>query len=121
MVILVKSIGMAVLALGIIFFLKPEKIKQWLRFWIAENHLYLGGLLNVLIGIVFLIAASRCEIPWVVVIFGLLSLGKGILLFILGREKITTFAEKYDKRPIKDLRGYSILAAILGILLIWSA
>jgi len=121
MVGLVKLIGIAVLALGIIFLLKPDQMKKWLRFWIAENHLYLGGLLNILIGIIFVIAAPRCDLPWIIAIFSILSFTKGIAIFILGRQKMTAFAEKYAKKPVKLLRRYTVLALAFGVLLIWSA
>lgn len=121
MVGLVKLLGIAILALGIIFILKPEQMKKWLRFWIAENHLYMGGLLNILIGIILVIAAPRCDLPWVIAIFSVLSFTKGVAIFILGRQKMTVFAEKYAKKPVKALRRYTVLALVFGVLLIWAA
>ena len=90
-------------------------------FWIEENHLYLGGLLNVLLGIVFLLAAFKCRIPWLVVLFGAVSLVKGVLLFVLGRQKVVSWAEKLAKRPSKTLRSFAIMALIFGFLLIQAA
>src|SRR3989338_11083129 len=97
MVGLVKLVGMVIPAWGVIFLMKPDQIKKTLRFWIEENHLYLGALLNILIGIIFLITAPRCDITWIVVIFGILSLVKGLLLFILGRPKIVSLLEELIK------------------------
>ena len=121
MVGLVKLVGMVILAWGVIFLMKPDQIKKTLRFWIEENHLYLGALLNILIGIIFLITAPRCDITWIVVIFGILSLVKGLLLFILGRPKIVSLLEELIKKPAKTLRGLAMLSCILGIILIWAA
>ncbi|MCF7908638.1 MAG: hypothetical protein K9L86_07210 [Candidatus Omnitrophica bacterium] len=121
MVGLVKLVGMAVFALGVIFFLKPDQIKKWLNFWMQENHLYMGGLLSILVGIVFLIAAARCSIPWIIVVFSIMSLIKGVALFALGSKKVIAFAEKFTKRPPKALRRFAILSLAFGVLLIYAA
>ena len=81
----------------------------------------MGALLSILIGIIFLIAASRCVITWIVVIFGVLSMAKGLLLFILGRPKIISLLEDFIKKPAKTLRGLAMIACVLGIILIWAA
>ncbi len=121
MVGLVKLIGMVILAAGVVSLMKPDLIKKAIRFWMAENHLYMGALLSILIGIIFLIAASRCVITWIVVIFGVLSMAKGLLLFILGRPKIISLLEDFIKKPAKTLRGLAMIACVLGIILIWAA
>ena len=121
MVGLVKLIGMVILAAGVVSLMKPDLIKKAIRFWMAENHLYMGALLSILIGIIFLIAASRCVITWIVVIFGVLSMVKGLLLFILGRPKIISLLEDFIKKPAKTLRGLAMIACVLGIILIWAA
>lgn|GEM_PF-2157724 len=121
MVGLVKLIGVAVFAMGVIFLMKPDQIKKWLKFWMEADHLYMGSLLSILIGIVFLIAAVRCNIAWVVIVFGIISLIKGLLLFIIGRSKITAKAEEFIKKPAKSLRGFAVLACVFGIVLILAA
>jgi len=121
MVGLVKLIGMVILAAGVVSLMKPDLIKKAIRFWMAENQLYMGALLSILIGIIFLIAASRCVITWIVVIFGVLSMVKGLLLFILGRPKIISLLEDFIKKPAKTLRGLAMIACVLGIILIWAA
>jgi len=121
MVGLVKLAGTAVFALGVIFLIKPDQIKKWLHFWMDESHLYMGGLLNVLLGIVFLLAAFKCRIPWLVILFGAISLLKGILLFIFGRQKILPILEKYNRQRPKALRRLAILALVFGYLTIYAA
>ncbi len=121
MVGLIRLLGAAMVAIGAIYLVKPSTMKKWLNFWAKENRLQMAAVLNLVIGIIFLAAASKCAVPWIIVIFGILSLAKGILLFVLGKKKMLSMIEGFAKKPIKALRIYALLALSLGFLLIYSA
>lgn len=121
MVALVKLVGILVVVMGAIYFVKPDVVKKVMHFWMKDNRLYLAGVLNVLVGIIFLLSASVCLIPWIVVIFGVLSLIKGILAFALGPKKVASFADQIVKKPVKTLRVFAVIALAIGVLLIYAA
>jgi len=121
MVGVVKLVGMFMLVFGAIYMAKPTIMKDWLNFWKKGKRMHMGGAINILIGIIFLSSASRCDIPWIVIIVGLISLAKGIAIFVLGPAKMIAKAEGFLKKPPKILRNFSVIALALGILLIYAA
>ena len=120
MVALVKFLGIFIVAFGVAFFVNPNIIKQYMAFWKARKRLYLGGALALLIGIIFLLAASQCRWRGFIIVFGILSLVKAVCLFVFGQEKLVSFMDWWAKRPIAFLRGYAVFAIALGVLLIYS-
>jgi uncharacterized protein YjeT (DUF2065 family) len=118
---LAKLLGIAMVILGAVYLAKPATMKKYLHFWAKGNRLYLGGALNIFIAIILLSAAPRCVVPWVIFVFGIVSLVKGGWLFIAGPKKAIILAHKFEKKPLRSLRIYSVLTLVLGILLVYSA
>ncbi len=120
MLVLVKLFGIVIVAMGSIFTFNPQALKQVFSFWQQGNRVYLVGVLRILIGIVLLMAASQCRLIWVVVTLGLLVLIKGVLIFILGIEKIKSMLNWWGQRPLGILRLMGLIALSIGALLLYS-
>ncbi|MBL7084556.1 MAG: hypothetical protein ISS43_00415 [Candidatus Omnitrophica bacterium] len=121
MVAFVKFLGIFIVGFGVAYFVNPSMIKQYMDFWKTRKRLYLGGALALLIGIVFLLAASQCRWRGFIVAFGILSLAKGICLLVISPEKVISFMNWWIKKPITFFRVHAVFAVILGVLLIYSA
>ena len=121
MVALVKLLGIVIVVFGVAFFVNPNIIKQYMAFWKTGKRLYMGGALSLVIGIIFLFAASQCRWTGFIVAFGILSVAKGIWLLVTRPEKLISMLDWWVKRPIAFLRGYAVFAVIFGVLLIYSA
>ncbi|UCC94885.1 MAG: hypothetical protein JSW40_08755 [Candidatus Omnitrophota bacterium] len=120
MIGLVKLMGIVMVVSGAIYLVKPKVCEQVKNFWVKGNRLYLGGALSLLIGIIFLLAAWRCALPWFIMLVGIISLAKGILIFSL-RKKFIPLMEKITKGPTSTVRLLGAVALALGILLIYAA
>lgn len=116
----VKFLGILIVGFGVAYFVKPGIIKAYMAFWKGTKRLYLGGALALLIGIIFLLAAAQCRWRGFIVAFGILSVAKGIWLFVISQEKVISILEWWVKRPIAFLRGHAVCAIIIGVLLIYS-
>lgn len=122
MIALVKLFGIVIVGFGVAFFVRKELMKKWGEFWVRNSkYLYLGGIINVLIGLIFLFAAGDCQVPWFVVTMGLLGLAKGIALVVLGPKKFIPFIKQSLKTKDELLRLASISIIVIGMLLIYSA
>ena len=121
MVVLVKLLGVAMVVLGVIFLTSPRAIKKYMAFWAKGKRAYAGGVLSILIGILLLAVAVQCRVPWFVVLLGIWAVIKGIFLFTLGPEKITSQLKWWAARPLVILRIVALLALTFGTLLICSA
>ena len=86
----------------------------------SRKRLYWGGVLALLIGIIFLLAAPQCQWRGFILVFGILSIIKAVCLFVFGQEKLISFMDWWAKRPNAFLRGYAVFAITLGVLLIYS-
>ncbi|UCH12304.1 MAG: hypothetical protein JSW18_05680 [Candidatus Omnitrophota bacterium] len=121
MVILVRLFGIVIVVMGIIFLLNPKALKQYIAFWRQQKRLYVGGILSLLFAVIFLLGASQCRLAWVIVIFGIWALIKGVLLFTLGQKRLNAYLDWWLGRPISIVRLLGIVALALGILIIYSA
>lgn len=117
----VKLIGIVIMAAGVIYFVKPTLVKKVVEFIMKDKWIYVGAILSFIIGIVFLRAASQCATPWLVILFAILALIKGILALALGKQKIKSLVDYLLKRPVKSLRVYALIDIALGVILIYAA
>ncbi len=116
----VKLIGIVIVAIGAIYFAKPALMKKMAEFFTKEKWIYVGGIVSFIVGIIFLRAASQCAISWFVVLFGLVSLIKGIAIFIMGQQKIKSLLHAITKKPPKTLRVLAMVEIAIGVMLIYA-
>jgi hypothetical protein len=120
MLILSKIIAILIVAAGCIFLVKPMTLKQYMAFCREGNRIYLMGTARILFGIIFLLAASACRLPGVVLTFGILGLIGGIIIFSVSLEKSKSMISWWRERSFIILRLISVLAILAGGLLLYS-
>ncbi|MBN2121201.1 MAG: hypothetical protein JW734_09150 [Candidatus Omnitrophica bacterium] len=120
MVGLVKLMGIIMVGYGIAYLVKPSVARKIIRFWEKKKRLYWGGVLSILIGIVFLMAAPYCGVSWYVILMGILALVKGVVIFVAKDKEILSWMDKVAKLEAKNLRLLSLITVGLGVLLIYS-
>ena len=121
MLMFVKLFGIVVVAVGIIFLMDPKAFKQYLSFWKQEKRLRIGGIVAILFGIIFLIAASRCRLAWLITILGIWAIIKGVLLLTLIPKKIYACIDWWIEKPISGMRFLGLIALAFGALIFYSA
>lgn len=120
MVFIVKLVGILMVAMGAIYMAKPAVMKKYLTYWAAPQKIYTAAVINIAIGIGFLFAASGCSVPWFIVVVGVISIIKGALGFYLGPKKVIAFIENFQKKPVKKLRIFAIIAIVMGAAILYS-
>ncbi len=121
MLILVRIIGIIIAAVGIIFLLKPDKMKQVIAFLGQGKRIYTVGILRLLFGIIFLLSASQSRLVGIIVTLGILLLIGSITIFAMGLEKVKYVLGWMGKRPLIVLRLLAIIALVIGTLVLYSA
>lgn len=121
MVILIRIIGILLVALGFIFSLKPDLLKRVISYFVVGKRAYQLGILRILMAIIFLLSASGCRIPELMIILGFILLFSGIMIFIFGLERTKKFLTSWQDKPVSILRLLGILQLIFGILILYSA
>lgn len=121
MIIFVKLFGIVMIVMGSIFLMNPKALKQYISFWKQEKRLRVGGIVAILFGIVFLIAAPQCRMAWPIAVLGIWSIIKGALLLTLGQKKIYAYFDWWLDKSISVSRFLGLIALALGALIIYSA
>ena len=121
MVGLVNLVGIIVIITATFYLVKPDIMKKSIAFWAKDKRFYAGGILNLLVGIVFLIIAKECSMPLAVIILGILSILKGVIVLVLGSKIVPAVAGQFWKASVTTLRSFAVIALGVGILIIYAA
>ncbi|UCE98672.1 MAG: hypothetical protein JSV82_05635 [Planctomycetota bacterium] len=117
----VKIVGVVFVVIGIIYLIKPGVIKSLMEFFKQGKRLYFAGLIRFALAIVFLLAARECDITWVIVVFGILFIISGLLIFILGLERLRSMIDWWQKQSLLLLRVIALITLALGAIILYSA
>ncbi|MFH1641080.1 MAG: hypothetical protein ABIA66_03845 [Candidatus Omnitrophota bacterium] len=84
---LARSIGILITTMGLIVIVSPKLMKCMLAYWRQGKRVYLGGLLRIFFGVIFLLSASYARLPQAMSVLGVFTILAGVLLFVLGSER----------------------------------
>ncbi len=119
--IVIKSLGIVITVVGIVYLLKPNVLKWLMEFFKQGKRIYFAALIRFALAVVFLVGALKCKYPWVIIAFGILFIIGGLLIFVLGPEKIRRMLEWYQKQPILIFRVIAVIVLAVGAIIIFSA
>ena len=93
--------------------------KNRFGFWI--NRIYLAGILRFALAVVFLVGASRCRYPKVIIAFGIAFIISGVVVFAVRLEKLKSILRWWGKQPAIILRILGLLTIIIGAAVLYCA
>ncbi len=117
----IKIMGSLVIIEGIVLLIKPAVYPKLVSFFTKGKIMYVALLINAAIGVVFLISALSCKIPWIIITFGLLTLLGSLWMFTLKQEKLKRFLSWLVQRSSAFFRVIGLACLILGGILIYAA
>ena len=120
MLFVIGFIGIFIAAVGISVMSNPNIFKQVIVFFGKGKRLYLLGVLRLLIGIILLTTALQCQRPAIMIVFGVLFIIGGVLIFALGLEKVKSILSWWDKKPALTMRLMGLLAFLIGVLVVYA-
>ena len=120
-VIVIKSFGMLFALMGIAYLLRPDIIKKLMGFFKKGKRIYFAGLIRFALAVVFFVAARECRYPWIIFASGIIFLISGLLIFMLGPEKIRRILDWYQDQPALIFRIIALVVLIFGVIIILSA
>ncbi len=121
MEIIVKIVGILIVLIGIVFLLKPGVMKWLMDFIKKGKRVYFAGVIRFALAIIFLLGASDCDQKWIIAVFGILFLISGLLIFMLGPEKIRQVLEWYQKQTVLLFRVIAVIVLACGAVIIYAA
>ena len=121
MQIVIQIVGIVIIIAAIMYLLKPGVMKRLMEFFKQGKRIYFAGLIRLVLAVVFLLGARECDITWVIAAFGILFLISGLLIFILGLEKLKSIIDWYQRQSVLLLRVVAVIALAIGAVIIYSA
>ena len=97
MVLIVKLVSIALIVYGCVLLLRTSLVKKILEYMKEKNRPLIASAIKAVLGVIFLIAAHECRVPWVIFFVGALALLSGIAAFLVKKEaviKVIDWAEK---------------------------
>ena len=114
-------VGLIILLLGVAILIKPLLTKKIFHFIAKGRRIYLVGILRIVLGVLFLIGALNCDIPWLIILVGILSCASGLTIFIMKFEKLKAILNWFDQKPPSFVRLMAILALLIGAMITYAA
>jgi len=117
----IMALGIVFVIIAIVYLLKPDVMKWLMEFFKQGKRIYFAGLIRFALAVIFLVGARECKRPWVILVFGILFLIGGLLIFLLGPEKTKRIIEWWQKQPVLFLRAMAVITLAFGAVIIYSA
>jgi len=119
--IVVKIVGIVFVFVGIVYLLKPGVLKSFIEFFKKGKRIYFVGLLRFVLAVIFLLAANQCERTWVIIVFGILFMISGLLVFTLGAKRLNSILDWWQRQSSVLLRLMALIALAIGAVIIYCA
>lgn len=117
----IQIIGIVIVAIGIVYILKPSVMNRLFEFFKKGSRLYVAAPIRLVLGIVFLLGARECKHFWVIMVLGILLLISGILVLLLGPRKLVPMIEWFQKQSEILQRVVALIVLAVGVVIIISA
>jgi len=121
MILIVKLVGILMIVAGVVYMIRPFEMTRLSRFFLEGNRFYVGLVFAIVIGVLLLFAAEEASSPIMIRIIGVIGLLKGVLGFVFGREKFSSFVNRVTKLDEKKLRLLAGVSLLFGVIVIYAA
>ena len=119
--IVVKIVGIVFVFIGIVYLLKPGVLKSFMEFFKKGKRIYFVGLIRFVLAVIFLLAANQCERTWVIIVFGILFMISGLLVFTLGAKRLKSMLDWWQRQSFLLLRLMALITLAVGAAIVFSA
>ena len=113
-------IGALIVLEAAVLVVRPDMYKKFVKFLTRDKLLYRPAAVAIVVGIVFLIFARECSIPWVIIVFGLIAAIKGVSIFVVKLDTLKETLNWLSERSNLSLRLLGILALVIGALILYA-
>jgi uncharacterized protein YjeT (DUF2065 family) len=92
-----------------------------MRFFAKDSRMYLAAMVRFALAIIFFLSARHCGIRWVIIMFGLIFLLSGLLIFMLGLKNSKAIINWYLEQPDVIFRVVAIIVLCVGLIILYAA
>lgn len=121
MTIFVAVVGVVIAGIGLTVLAFPSAMRWGLRWVIGRGLLLPFSIVRIGIGVAFVLAAPSTRLPLFVWALGLLFILAGVSLPLRRPERIERWATWWMEKSDSRVRAWSLVAIMLGALLVQAA
>jgi len=118
--VIVRIVGWLILLLGLLGIASPHSLVNGVLGMSSATRFYVTVIVRIVVGIMFLFAARRCQVAWLVYLFGVIILLSGLVLLFLGAGRLDEIINWFAARSDAGLRSAYVVDVIIGALLIFA-
>jgi hypothetical protein len=121
MAAIIWGLGIVFIFVGMLFLIRPDVSKRLVEFFKKGSRLYFVGLIRFMLAVVFLLGARECKRPWVIVVFGILFLISGLVIFMSGPKRLRPILDWYQRQSSILIRVIAVIILVAAAVVIRSA
>jgi hypothetical protein len=118
--VVVVIVGWLILLLGLLGIASPHSLVNGVLGMSSVTRFYVTVIVRIVVGIIFLLAARRCRVAWLVYLFGVVILLSGLVLLFLGAGRLDEIINWFAARSDLGLRSAYVVDVIIGATLIFA-
>lgn len=118
---LVACLGLVLIAIALSLTARADLMQRVLHRFLEHDWLALVSFLRVLFGGIMIIFSSHMAHPSLIFWLGVIVLTAGMLIPMLGKERIDALARWWMGLPETVARIWGVVAALIGALMVWGA
>ncbi len=119
--IVIRVLGFAVGGLTAAFLVRPEWMLPIVHYLKRGRNVYWAGLVQLVLGGIFVLGRNSCKEPEIIAFLGLLMLLETIMIFLFGPRRMAPILAWYELQPRTTLRVMFLLLLGIWILVVMSA
>jgi len=117
----VAALAVMVLAISALGVIAPEQVVAVVAGWSPDTRIAVAVGARLVLGVVFLLAASTCRFPAIIYGIGILALAGALLLALLGEPRVDALIAWWSQLPTRAISGWCALGVFVGALILYSA
>jgi len=117
----VAAVAVVVLVISVLGVTAPEQLVAVVAGWAPDTRLAVAVGTRLVLGVVFLLAASTCRFPAVIYGIGILALAAALLLGLLGEPRVDALITWWSQLPTLAIRAWCALGVLVGALILYAA
>jgi hypothetical protein len=118
--VIVVIVGWLIILTGLFGIASPHSLIDMILAWSSTTRFYFTVIVRIVFGVIFIFAALRCRVPWLIYVIGTLALLAGIVLFFLGAARVDETVNWFAARSDLCIRLTYVVTTLFGVLLVYA-
>jgi uncharacterized protein YjeT (DUF2065 family) len=120
MQIVIKSLGIVLALIAVIYMLRPDIAKKIMIFFQKGRRIYFDGIINLSLAVIFFAGANQCRYSWVILVCGIIFLAEALMIFGLGSKKANVILDLGLEQSDELYRFFGLLIGSMGVIIVFS-